>query len=126
MASSPGAGTKSKEVAVGGIDSHGKVASFADGRSGRYADSFARSEAASTYRGGSFNQAHGSGSSSFGGGHGSGSGSYSAGSHSSGSSSSGGFSGHSSGGSVGGGSVSSASSGASSSASSGGGGHGRP
>lgn len=122
VASARAAGAKSKELAVGGIDSHGKVASFADGRSGRYANSFARSEIASSYRGdgGWFSQGRGLGSFYSGGGHGSGysSGSYAAGSHSSGSSSSGG--------SAVGGSASSASSGASSSGSSGGGSHGRP
>jgi hypothetical protein len=124
---------ESRPVAVGGIDSHGKIGSFADGHSGAYAHSFAGSEAAASYHGGSFGSG-GYGSGSSGGGHGSGysSGSYSSGSHSSSSGSSGGGSSHSSGG--GGWSSSSSSSGssggsgASSSSSSGGGGgaRGRP
>ena len=106
---SAGAGGKSKAVPVGGIDSHGKIASFADGHSGAYAHSFARSAAVASYRG-----AYGSTYS--GGGHNSGSsGSYSSGSHSSGSGSYGGGSSHSG-----------SSSSASSSSSSGGGSHGRP
>jgi hypothetical protein len=108
---SAGAGGKSKAVPVGGIDSHGKIGSFADGRSGGYAHSFARSEAVTSYRGAY-------GSSYSGGGHNSGysSGSYSSGSHSSGSGSYGGGSSHSS----------SSSSASSSTSSSGGGSHGRP
>jgi uncharacterized membrane protein YgcG len=107
---SAGAGGKSKAVPVGGIDSHGKIGSFADGRSGAYAHSFARSEAVASYRGayGSTSGGHNSGYSS---------GSFSSGSHSSGSGSYGGGSSHSS-------SPSSASS--SSSSSAGGGSHGRP
>ena len=123
------AGAKSREVPVGGIASNGRVASFADGHSGRYADSFGRTSAAASYNGGG----HKSGA-SYGGGRSSGS--YSSGSSYSGgggypashsSSSSGGSSSHSSGGSSGGGSVSSSSSASSSSASSSGGGsRGRP
>jgi hypothetical protein len=107
---SAAAGGKSKGVAVGGIDSHGKIASFADGRSGNYAQSFARSEAVTSYRGAN-------GSTYSGGAHNSGysSGSSSSGSHSSGSGSYGGGSSHSG-----------SSSSASSSSSSGGGSHGRP
>jgi len=107
-------GGKSKEVPVGGIDSHGKIGSFADGHSGAYTHSFAHSEAVASYRG-----AYGSTNS--GGGHNSGyaSGSYSSGSHYSGAGSTGGGSSHSSG------SVSSSSS-SSSAASSAGGSHGRP
>lgn len=107
---SAAAGAKSKEVAVGGIDSHGKIGSFADGHSGAYAHSFAHSEAVVSYR-----AAYGSTYS--GGGHNSGysSGSYSSGSHSSGSGSYGGGSSHSS-----------SSSSASSASSAGGGSHGRP
>ena len=99
---------KSQEVAVGGIDSHGKIGSFADGHSGVYARSFAHSEAVASYRGGY-------GSTDSGGGHHSGysSGSSSSGSHSSGSGPYGGGSAHSS-------------SGGSVSSSSGGGSHGRP
>lgn len=108
------AGGKSKEVPVGGIDSHGKIGSFADGHSGAYTHSFAHSEAVASYRG-----AYGSTYS--GGGHNSGnsSGSYSSGSQRSGSGSYGGGSSHSSG------SVASSSS-SSSAASSAGGSHGRP
>lgn len=111
---SAAAGGKSKEVPVGRIDSHGKIASFADGHSGAYTHSFVHSEAVASYRG-----AYGSTYS--GGGHNSGSasGSYSSGSHSSGSGSYAGGSSHSSG------SVSSSSS-SSSAASSAGGSHGRP
>jgi hypothetical protein len=107
---SAAAGGKSKGVPVGGIDSHGKIGSFADGRSGAYAQSFARSEAVTSYRG-----AYGSGYSGGGRNSGYSSGSYSSGSHSSGSGSYGGGSSHSS-----------SSSSASSSSSSGGGSHGRP
>src|SRR5260370_3932953 len=105
MSASAVAGAKSREVPVGGIASNGRVASFADGHSGRYADSFGRTSAAASYNGGG----HNSGA-SYGGGRGwgsyssgssySGGGGYSA-SHSS--SSSGGSSSHSSGGSSGGG-----------------------
>jgi hypothetical protein len=126
MASSAVSGAKSREVPVGGITSHGSVASFADGHSSRYAESFGHSTAAASY-GGGFRT---SGSYAAGGGHYSGSyssGSYSGGSHSSGSSSSGGSYSHASSG--GGGSssaVSSSSAGSSSPASSGSGGHGKP
>lgn len=104
---------KSKPVPVGGIDSHGKIGSFADGHSGAYTHSFARSEAVASYR-----AAYGSSYS--GGGHNSAysSGSYSSGSHSSGSGSYGSSSSHSSA------SVSSSSS-SSSASSAGGGSHGR-
>jgi len=121
------AGAKAREVPVGGIASNGKVASFADGRSGRYADSFGRSSAAASYNGGGHNSA-----SYYSGGRGSGSyspgSSYSAGGGSSASHYSGSSGSHSSGSSVGGGSVSSssASSSSSSSSSSGGGSRGRP
>lgn len=133
MPASAVAGTKSgsREVAVGGIDSHGKVASFADGHSRAYAQSFGSSEVAASYRGGSYSSSgHGGyGSGYSGGGHGSGySGSYSGGSHSSGSGSYSGGSSHSSGGG-GGGSFSGSSSGgssSSSSSSSGGGSRGKP
>jgi hypothetical protein len=124
MASSAVSAAKSKEVPVGGITSHGSVASFADGRSSRYAESFGRSSAAASYGGGF----HSSGSYSSGGGHYSGSyssGSYSGGSHSSGSSG-GSYSHSSSGGGGSSSAVSSSSAGSSSSASSGGGGHGKP
>lgn len=135
MPASAVAGTKSgsREVPVGGIDSHGKVGSFADGHSRGYAESFARSETAASYRGGSYSAGghggYGSGYSN--GGHsGYSSGSYSSGSHSSGSGSSGGGSSHSSsGGGWSSGSSSASSGGGSSSASSGssgGGSHGRP
>jgi hypothetical protein len=123
------AGGRAREVSVGGIASNGRVASFADGHSGRYADSFGRSNAAASYNGG----AHNSGA-SYGGGRGSGSyssgssysgGGGSSGSHTSGSSSSGSSS-HTSGGGSGG-SVSSASgSSSSSSSSSSGASRGRP
>lgn len=135
MPASTVAGTKSnsREVAVGGIDSHGKVGSFADGHSRGYAQSFASSEAAASYSGRSYSAgghgSYGSGYSS--GGHSSYSlGSYSSGSHSSGSGSSGGSSSHSSsGGGWSSGSSSGGSSGSSSSSSSsssGGGSRGRP
>lgn len=128
-------GEKSKEVPVGGIDSHGKIGSFADGRHSSFAQAFGRSGAAESYGGGSFGSGGGRGGYSSGysgGGHASGysSGSYSSGSHSSGSgsysgssshsSSGGGWSSGSSSGSSGGGSSSSSSS------SSGGGSHGKP
>lgn len=134
MPASPGeTKSASKEVSVGGIDSHGRVGSFADGHSSAYAQSFARSEAAASYHGGSDSSSgHGGyGSGYSGGGHGSSSGSYSGGSHSSGSGSYSGGSSHSSGG--GGGWSSGASSGSSgggssssSSSSSGGGSRGKP
>src|SRR5260370_36250769 len=73
MSASAVAGAKSREVPVGGIASNGRVASFADGHSGRYADSFGRTSAAASYNGGG----HNSGA-SYGGGRGSGS--YSSGS----------------------------------------------
>lgn len=133
MPASTAAGAKSREVPVGGIDSHGKIGSFADGHSDRYAQSFGRSEAAGSYRGGtSASRGYGGyGSGYSGGGHGSGySGSYSGGSRSSSSGSSGGGSSHSSGGggwSSGSSSGSSSSGSSSSSAgSSGGGSRGRP
>lgn len=134
MSASAAAGTKagSKEVPVGGIDSRGKVGSFADGHSRAYAQSFARSEAAASYSGGSYRAgSYGSYGSGFsGGGHsGSSSGSYSSGSHSSSSGSSGGSYSHSSGGGWSSGSSSGGSGGASSSSSSsssGGGSRGRP
>lgn len=137
MPASAAAGTKpgSREVAVGGIDSHGRIGSFADGHSRAYAQSFGGSEAAASYRGGSYSTGgHGSyGSGYSGGGHGSGySGSYSGGSHSSGSGSYSGGSSHSSGGGGGGWSSGSSSgssgggSSSSSSSSSGGGSHGKP
>jgi hypothetical protein len=121
MSAAPVAGAKPREVPVGEIASNGRVASFADGHSYRYADSFSRSSAAASYNG----EAHNSGASH--GGSGS-SGSYSSsssyssgggssGSHSSGSTSSGSSS-PSSGGSSGG-SVSSSNSSSSSSSSSG-------
>jgi hypothetical protein len=112
------AGAKPREVPVGGIASNGRVASFADGHSGRYADSFGHTSAAASYNGGG----RGSGSYSSGSSY-SGGGGYS-GSHSSSSGSSGGSSSHSSGG--GGGGSSSGSSSSSSSSSSGGGSRGRP
>lgn len=135
MSASTVAGTKSvsREVPVGGIDSHGKVGSFADGHSRAYAQSFARSEAAASYSGGSYSAggqgSYGSGYSS--GGHsGYSSGSYSSGSHSSSSGSSGGgYSHSSSGGGWSSGSSSGSSGGgssSSSSSSSGGGSRGRP
>ena len=136
MPASAAAGTKSgsREVAVGGIDSHGRIGSFADGHSRAYAQSFSSSEAAASYRGGSYSAGgHGSyGSGYSGGGHGSGySGSSSGGSHSSGSGSYSGGSSHSSGG--GGGWSSGSSSGSSgggssssSSSNSGGGSRGKP
>lgn len=135
MPASAVAGTKSgsREVPVGGIDSHGRIGSFADGHSRVYAESFARSETAASYRGGSYSAggrgSYGSGYSN--GGHsGYSSGSYSSGSHSSGSGSSGGGSSHSSsGGGWSSGSSSGSSGGGSSSAgsgSSGGGSRGRP
>jgi hypothetical protein len=109
MPRSSAAGEHSKLVAVGGISSHGRAASFADGHSSTYASSFGHTSAAASYGG-----SHGSSYS--GGGHGSGS--YSGGGHgsSSGSSYSGGSSGHSGGGSSSGGS-------SASSGSSGGGSH---
>jgi hypothetical protein len=127
MPASTGVGVKGREVAVGGIAPNGRVASFADGHSGHYANSFGHTSAAASYNGGG----HNSGSSYAGG---RGSGSYSSGSsysggggysgsHSAGSS--GGSSSHSSGGSSSGGSVSSSSS-SSSSPSSGGGSRGKP
>lgn len=131
MPASAVAGTKSasREVAVGGIDSRGRIGSFADGHSSTYAQFFARSEAAGSYRGGSFSAPGsygGYGSGYSGGGHGSGySGSYSGGSHSSGSSYGGGSS-HSSSGGGGSSGSSSSSSSSSSSTSSGGGSHGKP
>jgi hypothetical protein len=90
-------GAKGKEVAVAGIASNGKIESFANVGSGRYAGSFGRSSAAASYSGG---------------------GNY--GSHSSGSGSSGGSFGGSSSHSSGGGSVSSSGGSSSSSASGGG------
>lgn len=135
MTASVVAGTKpgARAVAVGGIDSHGRVGSFADGHSAAYAQSFARSEAAASYRGGSYSTGgHGSDGSGYSnGGHsGYSSGSYSTGSHSSGSGSSGGGSSHSSsGGGWSPGSSSGSSGGSSSSSSSssaGGGSRGRP
>jgi hypothetical protein len=112
MPANASAGAKSKEVAIGGITSHGGVRSFADGRSGHYADSFGHSTAAASYSGGG----HNSGS-PYGGGHGSGSysssSSYSHGGGGSGSSYSGGggsSGAHSSGGSSSSASASSASS----------------
>jgi hypothetical protein len=135
MPASSDAGTKpsSREVAVGGIDSHGSLGSFASGHSGVYAQSFARSEAGASYHGGSFGSS-GYRSGYSGGGHGSGyssSGSSSSGSHSSGSGSSGGSSSHSSsGGGWSSGSSSGSSGGGSSSSgpssSGGGGSRGRP
>jgi hypothetical protein len=132
MPASVVAGAKTREVPVGGISSKGTVASFADGRSSHYAQSFGRTSAAASYNGGGHNPG------SYNGG-GRGSGSYSssssysgggnAGSHSSSSSSSAGSSSHSSSGSSGGGggvSSSSNSSSSSSSSSSGGGNRGRP
>jgi hypothetical protein len=129
MPANASAGAKSKEVAIGGITSHGGVRSFADGRSGHYAESFGHTSAAASYSGGG----HNSGSSS-GGGHGSGSysssSSYSHGGGGSGSSYSGGggsSGSHSSGGGGSSASASSASSSSSSSSSSSGGSsHGRP
>lgn len=108
-------GEHSKPVAVVGINSHGTVASLADGHSCRYAASFDRSTAAASYGAGSHSSASYSGSghsagSYWSGGHNSGSGgshssgSYSAGSHNSGGSSAGGHSSGSSGGYSGGGS----------------------
>lgn len=90
MPASAVAGTKSREVAVGGIDSHGRVGSFADGHSGSYARSFGHTEAATSYQASTFSSSRGGYGGSYSGG------SYSSGSHSSGSSSSG--SSHSSGG----------------------------
>jgi hypothetical protein len=116
MPANTSAGAKSKEVAVGGITSHGSVRSFADGRSYHYAESFGRSTAAASYSGGGHNSGSYSSSSSYSHGGGSGS-SYSGGGGSSGS--------HSSGGSSSSASASSASSSSSSSSSSGGS-RGRP
>ncbi|HEX8837331.1 MAG TPA: FecR family protein [Candidatus Acidoferrum sp.] len=107
---SAAAGGKSKGVPVGGIDSHGKIGSFADGHSGAYAQSFARSEAVTSYRG-MYGSSYSGGERNSG---------YSSGSGSSGSHSS------ASGSYAGGSSHSSSSSSASSSSSSGGGSHGRP
>ncbi len=108
MPAASGAGAKAREVPVGGIASNGKVASFADGHSGRYAESFARSGVAGSYGGGArFSGSYSSGSSYSGGGR-------SSGSYSSSSGSSGGSSSHYSGGS----SASSSSSGSSASSSS--------
>jgi hypothetical protein len=126
MPANASAGAKSKEVAIGGITSHGGVRSFADGRSGHYAESFGHTSAAASYSGGG----HNSGSSS-GGGHGSGSysssSSYSHGGGGSSYSGGGGSSGsHSSGGGGSSASANSASSSSSSSSSSGGSSHGRP
>lgn len=100
-------GTKSGAVALGGISSSGRVASFAGGHSYGSAQSFPHGGSAGSYGGGG----HGSGS-------------YSSGSHSSGSSSSGSSSSssHSSGGGGGGYSSSSSSSSSSAAGSSGGGG----
>lgn len=118
-----GAGGKAREVAVGGIGSNGKIGSFANGQSSRYAEAFGRSSAGASYSGGGNYGSRSSGSGSSGGSYshssgGSSGGGYS-GSHSSGSGSSGGSSSHSSGGSSGGSySGSSGSSGSSSSSSS--------
>jgi hypothetical protein len=59
MSAAPVAGAKPREVPVGEIASNGRVASFADGHSYRYADSFSRSSAAASYNG----EAHNSGAS---------------------------------------------------------------
>lgn len=134
MAASSVAGGKLREVPVGGIDSHGKIGSFADGRHSSFAQAFGRSDTAESYHGGSFGSGGrgGYGSGSSGGGHASGysSGSYSSGSHSSGSGSSSGGSSHSSGGGGWSSGSSSGSSGggssSSSSSSSGGGSRGKP
>jgi hypothetical protein len=114
-----GAGGKAREVAVAGIASNGRIGSFANGQSGRYAEAFGRSSAGASYGGGGNYGSRSSGSGSSGGSssHSSGSGGYS-GSHSSSSGSSGGSYSHSSGGSSGG--SSSSSGGGSSSGSSGG------
>jgi hypothetical protein len=124
MPANPSTGAKSKEVAIGGITLHGAVRSFADGRSGHYAESFGRSSVAASYSGGGGRNS-GSYSSSSSYSHGGGS----SGSHTSGSSYSGGGGGssgsHSSGGGGSSAGASSASSSASSSSSSGGS-HGRP
>src|SRR4029077_9827997 len=70
MLGSSAPGSHSKPVAVGGITSSGKIASFADGHSSTYVESFGRTSAA-----GSYNSvgAHGSASYYSGAGHGSGS-----------------------------------------------------
>jgi hypothetical protein len=97
MEGKPGSVTGSGHTLMGGINRHGGVNSFADGRSMKYANSFARSQAVASYRGNSFGSARGFGSNSFGGGAaGHSGGSFSGGSHSSGNG--GGFSGHSGGG----------------------------
>jgi len=113
MPANTSAGAKSREVAVGGVTSHGGVRSFADGRSDHYAESFGRSTAAASYSGGGHNSGSYSSSSSYSHGGGSSGSSYSGGGGSSGS--------HSSGGGGGSASASSASSSSSS-----GGSHGRP
>lgn len=140
MEGKAGAGAGSGYTLMGGINRHGEVNSFADGRSMKYAESFARSPAVASYRGGSFGSGRGFASNSSGGGAaGHSGGSFSAASHSSGSG--GGFSGHSGGGgggfssggghaaggsSGGGWSGGGASGGAGAGASGGGGGGGRP
>lgn len=97
MDGKPGAGVRSGQTLLGGISRHGGVNSFADGRSMKYANSFARSQAVAAYRGNSFGSGRGFGSSSFSGGAtGRSGGSFSGGFHSSGNG--GGFSGHSGGG----------------------------
>jgi hypothetical protein len=96
MEGKAGTGARSGHTLVGGINRQGGVNSFADGRSMKYANSFARSQAVAAYRGNSFGSGRGFGSSAFGGGAtGRSGGSFSGGSHSSGSG--GGFSGHSGG-----------------------------
>lgn len=89
MPSSTTPGGHATAVAIGGIDRHGNIASFADGHSARYAASFDRSSVATNYRGESHNSVSYSAgshdaSSSAGGGHRSGP--YSEGGHNSGSS----------------------------------------
>ncbi|MGB7285206.1 MAG: hypothetical protein WBE13_23310 [Candidatus Acidiferrum sp.] len=102
MPAATAGGARGREVAVAGIASNGRIDTFANGGSSRYAGSFGRSSAASSYSGGGY-----SGSRSF----------------SSGSSSSGGsFGGSSSHSSGGGGFASSSSSGGSSGAGASGGG----
>lgn len=121
MPASTFAGEKSKEVPVGGIDSHGKIDSFADGRHSSFAQAFGSGSGHGGYSSGYSGGGHGSGYSS---------GSYSSGSPSSGMGSYSGGSSHSSGGGGGSsGSSSGSSSGgssSSSSSSSGGGSRGKP
>jgi hypothetical protein len=96
MPAAAAVGARGKEVAVAGIASNGKIESFANGGSGRYADSFGHSSAAASYSGGGNYGSHSSGSGSSGGSfgssssHSSGGGSVSSSGGSSGASASGG------------------------------------